>query len=102
MRKLSAVEAPTVNFVTSGSATLKGEEVRIYIDPLFLETINTSVGYQVLITPTSPCILYVDKKYEDSFVVKKLSGNYTCTFDWFLIARRKGYENWYMEPAKVS
>ncbi|MCD6148717.1 hypothetical protein J7J18_05050, partial [bacterium] len=96
-RKMSAVEAPTVNFVTAGSSQLVNDEVMVKIEPLFLETINTSVGYKILLTPTDNCQLYVSDKSEDSFVVKLSSGKENCTFDWFLYGVRKGYENWYME-----
>ncbi len=96
-RKMSAVEAPTVNFVTSGSSQLINGEVEVKIKPLFLETINTEAGYQVLLTPTDNCQLYVSDKNTDNFVVKSSSGKKDCTFDWFLYGVRKGYEDWYME-----
>ena len=96
-RKMSAVEAPTVNFVTAGSSQLVNDRVVVKIEPLFLETINTSVGYKVLLTPTDNCQLYVSDKSEDSFVVKLSNGKENCAFDWFLYGVRKGYENWYME-----
>lgn len=97
---MSAVEAPTVNFVTAGSSQLSNGVAVVKIEPLFLETINTSAGYKVLLTPTDKCQLYVSEKRSDSFVVKLISGNENCTFDWFLYGVRKGYENWYMEKAE--
>jgi hypothetical protein len=97
MRRMYAVEAPTVNFVTSGSGELKNGKAEIKIEPLFLETINTSTGYQVLISPTDECSLYISEKRKDSFVVKKFSGKDNCTFDWFLFGVRKNYEDKYME-----
>lgn len=97
MRKMYAVEAPTVNFVTAGSGKLVNGEARIKIEPLFLETINTSAGYLVLLTPTDACTLYVAEKGENYFVVKLINGKEDCTFDWFLYAKRRGYENVYME-----
>ncbi len=96
-RKMAAVEAPTTNFVTSNSSQLINGEREVKIEPLFLETINTDSGYQVLLTPTGNCQLYVSDKKEDRFVVKSSSGKTNCTFDWFLYGKRKGYENQYME-----
>ncbi len=96
-RRMSAVEAPRVNFVTAGSASLEDGMVEVRIDPLFLETIDTSAGYQVLLTPTAPCQVYVAEKRPDSFVVKAIGESGECSFDWFLYAVRKGYEGWYME-----
>jgi hypothetical protein len=96
-RKMSAVEAPTVNFVTAGSSKLVNGEAKVKIEPLFLETINTEAGYKVLLTPMSNCQLYVSNKNKDGFVVRLSSGEKDCSFDWFLYGIRKGYENYYME-----
>jgi len=96
-RKMSAVEAPTVNFVTSGSSQTDNGKRVVYIENKFLETINPEAGYQVLITPTSDCSLYISQKNNDNFVVKVSRGEENCSFDWFLYGVRKGYEDWYME-----
>jgi len=74
MRKMYAMEAPTVNFATASSGKLVNGEARINIEQLFLETINTSAGYLVLLTLTDACTLYVAEKGENYFVVKLING----------------------------
>jgi hypothetical protein len=96
-RRMAAIEAPTVNFITSGSSQLSNGEARINIEPLFLETISANHGYQILLTPRHDCDLYVAQKGNDFFVIKRFEGMEDCPFHWMLYAQRKGYEDWYLE-----
>jgi hypothetical protein len=97
-RRMAAIEAPTVNFITFGSSQLSNGEARINIEPLFLETISAEKEYQIFLTAKDACSLYVVEQDKDGFLVKKSKGKQDCAFNWFLYALRKGYEDWYMEP----
>lgn len=67
-------------------------QVVIGIDKIFNETVNTSVQYQVFITPYSDCHVWVDKRFGNRFVVKSDQPN--AEFGWEIKAKRKGYENY--------
>ncbi|MCK4355045.1 hypothetical protein KAW43_01670 [Candidatus Parcubacteria bacterium] len=96
-RRMAAVEAPTNNFITSGSSQLFDGEARINIEPLFLETISPTYGYQILLTPRDDCGLYIAQKAENFFIIRRFEGRKDCAFNWMLFAQREGYEDWYME-----
>lgn len=66
-------------------------EVVVGIDRIFNETVNTSIQYQVFITPYSDCHVWVEKRYGNRFVVKSDKPN--AEFGWELKAKRKGYES---------
>lgn len=64
----------------------------IGIDKIFGETVNTTVQYQVFITPYSDCHVWVDQRFGNRFVVKSDQPN--AQFGWEIKAKRKGYENY--------
>ena len=66
-------------------------QVTIGIDRIFNETVNTTVPYQVFITPYSDCHVWVDQRFDNRFVVKSDQPN--AKFGWELKAKRRGYEN---------
>lgn len=65
-------------------------EVVVGIDRIFNETVNTKIEYQVFITPYSDCHIWVEKRYDNRFVVKSDKSN--AEFGWEIKAKRKGYE----------
>lgn len=71
------------------SKTDENGQVRIDIDPLFAETVNTSCPYQVALYPYCRGSFYVSKREEDYFVVK---GPKNGAFSYEIKARQKGNE----------
>ena len=92
---LYAVESPGNWFEDFGHATLSNGVARVEIDSTFAQTINTEMTYHVFLTPNGDCKgLYVARKTATGFEVRELGGGQTnVTFDYRIVARRKGYEN---------
>lgn len=65
--------------------------VKIDIDPLVYDMVNTEMGYQVFVTPYSAARVWVSQRDEMSFVVESDTPN--APFVWELKAHRRGYEN---------
>lgn len=73
------------------NSTGDSSQVVIGIDQIFNETVNTTIPYQVFITPYSDCHVWVDQRYDNRFVVKSDKPN--AQFAWEIKAKRKGYES---------
>ena len=89
------MESFVVWFEDFGSGVLYGDVAPIEIDPLFLETVTVSenVPFMVLVTPTSDCNgLYVNKLVSSFEVVELCGGDSNATFDYRIVAKRKGFE----------
>jgi phage minor structural protein len=65
--------------------------VQVTIDPLFLETVNTSVPYQVFVSSYDNATVWVESRTANIFVVRSSKPN--VSFCWELKAKRKGYEH---------
>ena len=93
-------------FEDFGSAQLSHGSTAISLDPTFLETVNTAVDYHVFLTPNGDCKgLYVANKSASGFEVRELGGGASSvSFDYRIVARRKGYENIRLAevPARVK
>lgn len=91
---LYAVEAPENWFEDFGSGRLANGEAVIHLEPTFAQTVNTGMEYHVFPVPNGDCKgLYVAEKTANGFVVRELGGGRSnITFDYRIIARRKGYE----------
>ena len=92
---LYAVESPENWFEDFGSGKLIAGAAQIVLDPTFGQTVNTEITYHVFLTPNAECRgLYVAQKSPGSFEVRELRGGKSnVTFDYRIVARRKGYEN---------
>lgn len=66
-------------------------QVVIGIDRIFNEVVNTDIQYQVFVTPYSNAHVWVEKRYNNRFIVKSDRPN--AEFGWELKAKRKGYED---------
>ncbi len=97
VRKMYVEEATELWFNDRGFGRLKNGEVRIELDPVFLETtsIDDAHPIHVRITPTADCNgLYVAEKGDDYFIVRELmQGSSNATFDWEVNAKRRHYED---------
>lgn len=97
---ISAYETAEYYFGDIGRGrTLNGECV-INIDPLFAETVNTDIQYEVFLTPYGPGQIFVDPDdmHPDSFTVK---GD-DIPFAYEIKAKRKGYEDVRLEATNES
>jgi hypothetical protein len=92
-REVYAVESPGEWFEDFGSGALAAGKATVAIEPIFKETITTTVPYHVFLTPNSRCVLYISRKAPSAFTVRALSGSRQCTFDYRIIAKRKDYES---------
>jgi hypothetical protein len=94
-RLLYAVESPGNWFEDFGSATMVRGRAVVKLDPVFCETVNTAEPYHVFLTAKGDCEgLYVTHQTAGSFEVAELrKGDHTVTFDYRIIAKRKGFED---------
>jgi hypothetical protein len=100
-RLLYAVESPEVWFEDFGSGQLTDGQVRINLDPIFLQTVTVSEQHplKVFITLTDECNGVYVRKGSDHFIVHELGGGKSgATFDWRVVAKRKGLERTRLEP----
>ncbi len=99
-RKLYGVESPEVWLEDFGRGRLKGGVARIELDPIFLETVTIDAEnpMRVYLTATSATAgLYV-RKARRGFVVREVAGGSNdASFDWRVVAKRKGLEGARME-----
>ncbi len=103
-RKMYSMESPGVWFEDFGQSKLTNGQATVVIEPMFRSTINTDKTYYVFLTPLGNCNgLYVTNKTTSSFEVRELSGGTAnVTFDYRIVAVRKGYEQVRMEPFTES
>ncbi len=78
----------------SGSAQMVNGEARVFFDSSFSSVISGTAAIKVILTPTGASMgqLYVDSKSQFGFVVKELNAMDNVTFDYLVIARRKGFD----------
>lgn len=100
MVNVSAYETAEYYFGDIGRGEVVNGECTIEIDPLFAETVNTDIDYEVFLTPYGKGLIYVDPglKMADSFVVK---GD-DIPFAYEIKAKRKGYEDVRLEATHES
>ena len=89
---INAYETAEYYFGDIGRAkTNSNGAVCIYMDPLFLETVNTGVPYHIFLTSYSEARIWVSEMYPSYFVIRSDKPN--ADFVWEIKAKRKGYEN---------
>jgi hypothetical protein len=95
MVTMYAVESPQNWFEDFGSGTLANGSATINLEGIFAQTVNTGVNYHVYLTPNGDCKgLYIAQKTPTSFQVRELgNGTTSISFDYRIVAERKGYEN---------
>jgi len=92
---LPAVQSTENWFEDFGSGQLTSGVATIKLDPVFAQTVNTEMEYHVYLTPNGECEgLYVTAKTAGGFEVHELHhGTSNISFDYRIVAHRKGYEN---------
>ena len=95
MVRLYAMEAAENWFEDAGGGELVNGKATIQLDRVFAQTVNGEVDYHVFLTPNGECEgLYVANKGAQGFVVRELHGGHSnISFDYRIMARRKGYES---------
>lgn len=89
---INAYETAEYYFGDIGRAKTNSDRtVCIYMDPLFLETVNTGVPYHIFLTSYSEARIWVSEMYPSYFVIRSDKPN--ADFVWEIKAKRKGYEN---------
>lgn len=90
--KINAYETAEYYFGDLGTAiTDDTSTVRIGIEPLFNETVNTDIPYQVFVTPYGEGYAWVAERGSNYFVIKSSVPNLEIGYE--IKAKRKGYEN---------
>lgn len=97
--KLYGVASPENWFEDFGSGQLSGGGAKISLDPTFASIVNTGETYHVFLSPNGDCKgLYVASKTAGGFEVRELdSGASSISFDYRIVAKRRGYEKVRME-----
>lgn len=104
-RRLYAIESPEVWFEDAGDGRLAAGRARVDLDPVFRETVTVSADEPLVVsvTPTGPCRgLWVEADERGFTVRERGDGRSDATFDWHVLARRRGFEDVRMEPLRVA
>ncbi len=94
-RLLYAQESPENWFEDFGTVQLVNGRALVNIEPIFAQTVNTTVPYHVFLTPEGDCRgLYVANKSQNSFELRELqNGKSELSVSYRIVAKRKGYED---------
>ena len=76
------------------------KRVKIMIDPLFLETINTEIDYHVFVSSYSNGYAWVSEMTQEYFVIESNVPNLSVSYE--LKAKRKHYENVRLDKVDVN
>lgn len=89
---INAYETAEYYFGDIGESQTDKQGVKIInLEPLFLETVNTSVPYQVFLSSYDDAKVWVFARNDNMFIVKSDKPN--VKFAWEIKAKRKDYEN---------
>jgi hypothetical protein len=93
--RLSGVASTESWFEDFGSGDLSGGSAKVSLDSTFVSTVNTGESYHVFLTPNGDCKgLYVASKTPTGFEVREIGGGVSnISFDYRIVAKRRGYEN---------
>ena len=96
-RRLAAFETPTPMFMDVGTGTIdENGEIRIYIEDIFSETVETEVEYQVILQKYGNGDCWVSERNPSYFIVEGTQG---LSFCWEIHAKQKGYDQERLEPS---
>ena len=89
-----------------GSGQLSNGKAIVTIDPIYIQmvslVIDSNLAYYVFITPLDDCPLFLEQRTVTQFQVWAMSSGCTMmnsSFEYRIIARRKGYEHTGQAPA---
>lgn len=97
-RAVYSIESPEVWLEDFGSGSLADGRAKVAFGPMFAETVNRDLDYQVYLAPVcqEPVLLIVTAKTAAGFGVRgvKLDGRpAACDFDYRITAKRLGVED---------
>lgn len=88
-----AVTSPQNWIEDFGSGQLQDGQAVIALEPVYGESVSAGQPYHVFLTPLGDCALFVAEKTTTSFTVRAIDGKLcTITFDYRIVALRRGYE----------
>jgi hypothetical protein len=89
-----AISSPDMEVYFSGTSSLQEGESMVRFDRALQDIISPDAPIRVIATPTGECNgLMVSSRSKEGFTVRELmEGKSTSSFDWIVIARRKGFE----------
>ncbi|WP_061777190.1 phage tail spike protein [Levilactobacillus senmaizukei] len=80
--------------------TDKLKTTRVEIEPLFLDTVNTDISYQVFLQSYSSASVWVASREVGFFIVE--SDTPEANFGWEIKAKRRGHEDERLVPTEVD
>lgn len=80
--------------------TGESKRIKIMIDPLFLETINTDIDYHVFVSSYNNGYAWVSEMAKDYFVIESNVPNLSVSYE--IKAKRKQYENVRLDKVDVN
>lgn len=99
-REVYGVQATGNWFEDFGTGRLDGGEATVRIDPVFAQTVNLAESYHVFLTPLGDAGLYVTEKDREYFTVRaRGEGGSDVSFDYRVVAKRRGHESKRLEKA---
>ncbi len=104
-RAIYTIESPEIWIEEFGSAQFVNGEARIELDPQYLETVTIDEKHplKVFVQLTDEANPVIVTKGDTYFIVREsLGGKSSATFDYRLVAKRKGYEDTRLEPVRLD
>ncbi|TKJ33921.1 hypothetical protein CEE39_03295 [bacterium (candidate division B38) B3_B38] len=91
---LYAMESPEIWFEDFGTGKLVNGQAVVQLESVFTQAANTEIAYFVFPIPNGDCQgLYISRKDKVSFEVRELGdGTSNISFDYRIVAKRRGYE----------
>ena len=98
---INAYETAEYYFGDIGESQTDKQGIKIInLEPLFLETVNTNVPYQVFLSSYDDAKVWVFARNNNMFIVKSDKPN--VKFAWEIKAKRKDYENVRLETVDLK
>ena len=94
-KAINAVHSQDVDIMLTGSSNLIDGQCLVTLDEEFLSLVSSEIPYQVIVTPSTGCEfpIAVDKNPRGFSAKEMMGGASNGSFDWMVIARRKGFES---------
>jgi hypothetical protein len=94
--KINAYETAEYYFGDMAKAnTGSGSKVKVEIDSLFLETVNTNLDYHIFLSSYGAGYAWISEQTSTYFVIESSTPNLEVSYE--IKAKRKGYENTRLE-----
>ena len=95
LRAMYARESPNLKFIEEGVSKLTAGECKIFLDPIFLETVEQHTDqtpWSIFCTPYADIGLYIAEIGENYIIIRERDGGVSNSyFSWSMSAYRKGF-----------